>query len=359
MTGTAVPGILIISPVHTQSVTGNSINGNSGSGTTGLQIQDNGAQASGITAIGNILTNLVLGINVVSSSHDINTKLFSNTFLNNTTNQNYNGQPLPVVVGGTGTATPSLVAGSNVTITGTWPNQTVSSSGGGGGSPGGISGDIQFNNAGSFGGETLIPVAHGGTGTATPAIVPGANVTVSGSWPGQTVSATSCSGNITGSGLTSTALLTAAGGAAIQAPSATTTLDSSGNITSPSLIKGNQIQSTVASGTAPFIVASPTRVANLTTTTHPTLFTQSGAQLGSTFITQIASNFSSGTVTINFSGPAYTTSASYGCTFNGINGTPGASVESINYTRNSTSQITVVSSNASSTLGFTGFCIGI
>lgn len=35
--------------------------------------------------------------------------------------------------GGTGTATPSLVAGTNVSITGTWPNQTINSSGGGGG----------------------------------------------------------------------------------------------------------------------------------------------------------------------------------------------------------------------------------
>ena len=35
--------------------------------------------------------------------------------------------------GGTGTATPSLVAGTNVTITGTFPNQTIASSGGGGG----------------------------------------------------------------------------------------------------------------------------------------------------------------------------------------------------------------------------------
>ena len=32
---------------------------------------------------------------------------------------------LPVANGGSGTATPALVAGSNVTITGTWPNQTI------------------------------------------------------------------------------------------------------------------------------------------------------------------------------------------------------------------------------------------
>jgi hypothetical protein len=37
---------------------------------------------------------------------------------------------LPVANGGTGTATPALVAGTNVTITGTWPNQTVNATGG-------------------------------------------------------------------------------------------------------------------------------------------------------------------------------------------------------------------------------------
>jgi len=40
---------------------------------------------------------------------------------------------LPVANGGTGTSTPALVAGTNVTITGTWPNQTINSTGGGGG----------------------------------------------------------------------------------------------------------------------------------------------------------------------------------------------------------------------------------
>jgi hypothetical protein len=37
---------------------------------------------------------------------------------------------VPVANGGTGTATPALVAGTNVTITGTWPNQTINASGG-------------------------------------------------------------------------------------------------------------------------------------------------------------------------------------------------------------------------------------
>ena len=45
---------------------------------------------------------------------------------------------LAVANGGTGTATPSLLAGSNVVVTGTWPNQTISASGGGGGGTAGI-----------------------------------------------------------------------------------------------------------------------------------------------------------------------------------------------------------------------------
>jgi hypothetical protein len=56
-----------------------------------------------------------------------------------TLNQNTTGTAsnvtgiVAVANGGTGTTTPSLVAGTNVTISGTWPNQTINSSGGGGG----------------------------------------------------------------------------------------------------------------------------------------------------------------------------------------------------------------------------------
>jgi hypothetical protein len=39
---------------------------------------------------------------------------------------------LAVARGGTGTASPSLVAGSGISVSGTWPNQTVATSGGGG-----------------------------------------------------------------------------------------------------------------------------------------------------------------------------------------------------------------------------------
>ena len=46
----------------------------------------------------------------------------STTFVNAATNVT---GLLPIVNGGTATSTPSLVQGANVTITGTWPNQTI------------------------------------------------------------------------------------------------------------------------------------------------------------------------------------------------------------------------------------------
>jgi hypothetical protein len=36
--------------------------------------------------------------------------------------------PLPIADGGTGTSTPGLVAGTNITITGAWPDQTIAAS---------------------------------------------------------------------------------------------------------------------------------------------------------------------------------------------------------------------------------------
>ena len=38
--------------------------------------------------------------------------------------------PLPVNQGGTGQTNPSLIAGTNVTITGAWPDQTITVTGG-------------------------------------------------------------------------------------------------------------------------------------------------------------------------------------------------------------------------------------
>jgi len=197
---------------------------------------------------------------------------------------------LPVANGGTGTTTPSIVAGTNVTVSGTWPNQTINSSGTGdvvgpasatdnaitrfdtttgkliqnslvtvaddgaitapqvgsmipfyyanqaafpaastshgavahshadgamffahggvwvrmldnGGPLGTPASGTATNITGlplSTGVTGTLPVANGGTGTTTPSIVAGTNVTVSGTWPNQTVNSTaSGSGTVT------------------------------------------------------------------------------------------------------------------------------------------------------------------
>lgn len=62
-------------------------------------------------------------VQVVGSGVDINTS--------DQVTATHLTSPLPLAQGGSGTATPSLVAGTNVTITGTWPNQTVNSTAGG------------------------------------------------------------------------------------------------------------------------------------------------------------------------------------------------------------------------------------
>ena len=64
--------------------------------------------------------------------------------------------------------------------------------GGGGGTPGGAAGSIQFNSSGAFGGyANPLPIINGGTGSTSPSgVIAGSNVTVTGSFPNQTVSAT-------------------------------------------------------------------------------------------------------------------------------------------------------------------------
>jgi hypothetical protein len=97
---------------------------------------------------------------------------------------------LPVANGGNGTATPSLVAGANVTITGTWPNQTVASTGSGGVTSFSAGTTGLTPATATTGAVTLagtLAVASGGTGTATPSLVAGTNVTITGTWPNQTI----------------------------------------------------------------------------------------------------------------------------------------------------------------------------
>jgi hypothetical protein len=98
-----------------------------------------------------------------------------------TLNQNTTGTAaglssiLAVASGGTGTATPSLVAGTNVTITGTWPNQTINSTASGGG--GGTVTSVAALTLGTTGTDLSSSVANS---TTTPVItlnVPTASAT--------------------------------------------------------------------------------------------------------------------------------------------------------------------------------------
>ena len=92
-----------------------------------------------------------------------------------TLNQNTTGTAanvtgiVAVANGGSGTATPSLVAGTNVTITGSWPNQTIAASGGGGGGSGTVT-DVSVVSANGFAGTVA-------TSTTTPAITLSTSIT--------------------------------------------------------------------------------------------------------------------------------------------------------------------------------------
>jgi len=70
---------------------------------------------------------------------------------------------LPIANGGTGTATPNLVAGTNITLSGTWPNQTINATATGSGTV----------NSGTSGQLTY----YASTGTAVSGLTTGTGVT--------------------------------------------------------------------------------------------------------------------------------------------------------------------------------------
>ena len=96
----------------------------------------------------------------------------------------------------TASATSLNFVGAGVTATASGNDVTVTIPGGGGSSgltvgtstiASGTDGRILYDNAGVLGEYTTVPVALGGTGTSTPGLVAGTNVTISGSWPNQTI----------------------------------------------------------------------------------------------------------------------------------------------------------------------------
>jgi hypothetical protein len=113
-------------------------------------------------------------------------------------------------VGGTGTVNGISLSGT-VTSTG---NLTL------GGALTGVSLTSQVSG--------ILPVANGGTATATPALVAGSGVTISGTWPNQTINATGTGGTVTSVGGTGT----------VNGLTLTGTVTSSGNLTLGGTLSG-------------------------------------------------------------------------------------------------------------------------
>lgn len=238
----------------------------------------------------------------------------------------WNGTAIAVAYGGTGTATPSIVAGTNVTVTGTWPNQTINASGGGGSgtvtdmsivsanglagtvatstttpavtlsttvtgvvkgngtalsaatagtdyvAPGGALGTPSSGTATNLTGlplttgvTGLLPVANGGTGTATPAIVAGTNVTVSGSWPNQTINASSSAQVYPGAGIANSTGTAWGTSYTTTGTGTVVALDTSPTFVTPALGTPSALVGTNITGTAAGLTAgNVTTNANLT-----------------------------------------------------------------------------------------------
>jgi hypothetical protein len=186
------------------------------------------------------------------------------------------GAALPVTSGGTGVTT-STGTGNNVLSTS--PTLVTPALG----TP---SSATLTNATGlplSTGVTGLLPVASGGTGTATPALVQGTNVTITGTWPNQTINAAGL-GNLTGA-VTSVGTATSLGsftsanlagaltdetgsGAAVFATSPTLVTPALGT---PSALVGTNITGTAAGLTAGNVTTNANLTGAVTSTGNATV----------------------------------------------------------------------------------------
>lgn len=145
---------------------------------------------------------------------------------------------------------------------------------------------------------TVLPVTSGGTGTATPAIVAGSGISVSGTWPNQTVAATN-SGTVTT--VTASSPLASSGGATpnITVTSSTGTgaivLASSPTLVTPAL--GTPASGTLTNCTFPTLNQNTTGSAGSLATTNFSIVESGGKLLFKYGATTIASMDSSGNLT--------------------------------------------------------------
>ena len=104
----------------------------------------------------------------------------------------------------------------------------------------------------------VLPVANGGTGTATPALVQGSGVTITGSWPNQTIAATGSGGTVT-----AVSVVSANGLAGTSSGGATPALTLSTSVTG--VLKGNG--TAISAATAGTDYVTPTGTETLTNKT--------------------------------------------------------------------------------------------
>jgi hypothetical protein len=270
------------------------------------------------------------------------------------------GGTLAVANGGTGTATPSLVAGTNITsITGTWPNQTINASGGAGtvtsvaatvpaflsvaGSPITTTGTLAISLSG-----TALPVANGGTGQTSYTD----GQLLIGNTTGNTLTKTTLTA---GSGISITngggsISIAATGSGTVTSVTATSPVVSSGGTTPDISLAANygDTLNPYASKTAKFVLAAPNAASGVPTfralvaSDIPTL-NQSTTGSAATLTTPRAIYGN------NFDGSAALTqiiASTYGGTGNGFTKFSGATTAERTYTLPDASSTIVVQGGA-------------
>jgi hypothetical protein len=212
----------------------------------------NGISLSGtVTSTGNLtlggaLTGVSLTTQVTGTLPIANggTGTTSTTFTNLTTNVT---GLLPIANGGTNTATPALVQGTGVTITGTWPNQTINATGTGGtvtsvGGTGTVNGLTLTGTVTSSGnltlGGTLSGIANSALSNSSVTVSPGTGLSGGGAVAlGSSITLTNAvvtsivaGSGISISGATGSVTVSASGGAGFSAKTTTYTAVSGDNI---------------------------------------------------------------------------------------------------------------------------------
>jgi hypothetical protein len=169
----------------------------------------------------------------------------------------------------------------------------------------------------------IMPVANGGTGTATPALVAGSGVTISGSWPNQTIAATGSGGTVT-----AVSVATANGFAGTSSGGTTPALTLSTSVTG--VVKGNGTALSAASAGTDYV--APGTATNFTALQT---FTGSSSSLAAKLLNAkeaVTVSATAATGTINYDVTTqsvlfYTTNASGNWTLN-VRASSGTSLDS-------------------------------